>query len=82
MSLGDIHVVHYEKVLRNRVDELSKILNFFGLEIDQKRMSCVEYCENDMYKRKETFCTSMHYCKSLDMKGFHMTATANLNICN
>ena len=52
MRLGDIHVVHYEKVLRKRVAELSRILNFLGLEIDQKRMSCVEYCENDMYKRK------------------------------
>ena len=45
-------MVHYQKVLRKRVDELSIILNFLGLEIDQKRMSCVEYCENDMYKRK------------------------------
>ena len=52
VRLGDIHVVHYENVLTKRVDELSRILNFLGLEIDQKRMSCVEFCENDMYKRK------------------------------
>ena len=52
MRLGDIHVVHYEKVLRERVDVLSGIINFLGLEIDQRRMSCVEFCDNDMYKRK------------------------------
>ena len=52
MRLGNIHVVHYEKVLRKRVDVLSRILDFLGLKIDQKRMSCVEFLENDMYKRK------------------------------
>ena len=31
---------------------LSEILDFLGLEIDQKRMSCVKFLENDMYKRK------------------------------
>ena len=31
---------------------LSGILDFLGLEIDQKRMSCVKFLENDMYKRK------------------------------
>ena len=56
VRLGDIHVVHYENVLRKRADELSSILTFLGLEIDQRRMSCVEFCQNDMYKRKaETF---------------------------
>ena len=52
VRLGDIHVVHYEKVLRKRVDVLNWVLNFLGLEIDQKRMSCVEFLEDDMYKRK------------------------------
>ena len=52
VRLGDIHVVHYEKVLRKRVDVLNGVLNFLGLEIDQKRMSCVEFLEDDMYKRK------------------------------
>ena len=52
VRLGDIHVVHYEKVLRERVDVLSGILDFLDLEIDQNRMSCVEFLENDMYKRE------------------------------
>ena len=52
VRLGDIHVVHYEKVLRERVDVLSGILDFLDLKIDQNRMSCVEILENDMYKRK------------------------------
>ena len=45
-------MVHYEKVLRKRVDVLNGVLNFLGLEIDQKRMSCVVFLEDDMYKRK------------------------------
>ena len=58
VRLGDIHVVHFEKVLINRVRELSRILNFLDIKIDQRRMSCVEFCENDMFKRNANNQTS------------------------
>ena len=52
VRVGDVLVVHYENILQNRTTELRKILNFIDVEVDEKRMKCVEYCKNDMYKRK------------------------------
>ena len=51
-------MVHFEKVLQNRVRELSRILDFLDIKIDHKRMSCVEFCENDMFKRNADNQTS------------------------
>ena len=51
-------MVHFGNVLSNRVRELSRILNFLDIKIDQKRMSCVEFCENDMFKRNKENQTS------------------------
>ena len=54
MRVGDILVVHYENILQDRITELTKILSFLGVEIDETRMKCVKFCKNDMYKRKVT----------------------------
>ena len=54
VRVGDILVVHYENILQDRNTELNKILRFLGVEIDETRMKCVNYCDNDMYKRKMT----------------------------
>ena len=54
VRVGDILVVHYENILQDRNTELNKILRFLGVEIDETRMKCVNYCDNDMYKRKVT----------------------------
>ena len=61
VRLGNIHVVHFENVLSNRVKELRRILNFLNIKIDQKRMSCVEFCENDMFKRPTDNQTSLQF---------------------
>ena len=52
VRVGDILVVHYENILQNRTTEITRILNFLDVEIDETRMKCVEYCKDDMYKRK------------------------------
>ena len=48
-------MVHFENVLSHRVRELRRILD---IKIDQNRMSCVEFCENDMFKRPKDNQTS------------------------
>ncbi len=54
VRVGDILVVHYENILEDRTTELKKILNFLDVEVNETRIKCVEYCKNDMYKRKMT----------------------------
>ena len=54
VRVGDILVVHYENILEDRTTELKKILNFLDVEVNETRIKCVEYCKNDMYKRKVT----------------------------
>ena len=54
-------MVHFENVLSRRVRELSRILDFLDIKIDQKRMSCVDFCENDMFKRTADNQTSLQF---------------------
>ena len=61
VRLGNVHVVHFENVLSRRVRELSRILDFLDIKIDQKRMSCVDFCENDMFKRTADNQTSLQF---------------------
>ena len=52
ITLGEVHVVHYENVLENRMTEIEKILNFLQITIQKWRLSCVKFCNLDMYLRK------------------------------
>ena len=54
VRVGDILVVHYENIIEDKTTELKKILTFLDVEISVTRLKCVEYCKNDMYKRKVT----------------------------
>ena len=52
ISLGKVHIVHYENVLERRIVEIRKILNFLDIPIQNWRLDCVKYCNVDMYLRK------------------------------
>ena len=52
ITLGKVHIVHYENVLEKRIVELRKILNFLDIPIQNWRLNCVKYCNVDMYLRK------------------------------
>ena len=65
IRLGNIHVVHFENVLSHRVRELRRILKFLDIKIDQRRMSCVEFCENDMFKRNKDNQTSLQFTEMI-----------------
>ena len=50
--MGEVHVVHFENVLEERMVEIEKILQFLQITIQEWRLSCVKYCSMDMYLRK------------------------------
>ena len=52
ITVGEVHVVHYENVLEERMMEIEKILQFLQITIQEWRLSCVKYCSMDMYLRK------------------------------
>ena len=59
VRLGNIHVVHFENVLSNRVKELRRILDFLDIKIDQRRNlpEIVSTFGGYIFK---TPCTSVH----------------------
>ena len=52
VSVGDVHIVNFENILDNRIEEITKILQFLDIDIEPWRLSCVQYCQFDMYLRK------------------------------
>lgn len=52
-------VVHFENILSNRKEELTKILEFLEIPIEEKRLECASNLIFDKYKRK-----SLHLEKS------------------
>ena len=52
-------VVHFENLLNNREEELTKILKFLEIPIEEKRLECASNLIFDKYKRK-----SLHLEKS------------------
>ena len=50
--IGDILVVHFEDVVRHRMREIERILDFLKIEKNEDKQACLKYCNVDMYKRK------------------------------
>ena len=50
--LGDIIVVHYEDLQDDKMIEMKRILEFLGVEPDQRRLTCLKYSTVDIFKRR------------------------------
>ena len=63
ITLGTVHIVHYENVLEDRMLEIRKIMDFLSIPIQDWRLPCVKYCNFDMYLR-EAFKTRLSRVKN------------------
>lgn len=48
---GPVKIVHYENLKQNRVEEMSKVLDFLGFEVNQNKLSCL--LNNTNYVKRE-----------------------------
>ena len=66
--LGNVLVVHYEKVLEDMVGESLKMLKFLSIDPPAWRVECARFCTFDMYKRKPGITPSSTPTFTVDMK--------------
>ena len=51
--LGNILVVHYEDVVEDKMKEMKRILEFLNVEPEEKRLSCLQKSNVNIFKRKQ-----------------------------
>ena len=65
VTAGDVVVIHYEELRENKVAELEKMLNHLQIPLDRRRLSCVEYADLNVFKRKKSKLKHSPYSKGL-----------------
>ena len=66
ITLGNVHIVHYENILQNKMREIRNIMNFLHIPVQNWRQHCVKHSTFDMYQRKNgTQPVRSPYSKSL-----------------
>ena len=48
----EVMVVHYEDFLEDRVLQLRTILGYLSLDVDTRRLQCIQFAYLDFYKRR------------------------------
>ena len=61
-------VVHYEKLKINQEKEVRKIMNFFGIEQNEKRFICLENQRFEWWKRTKKVIKKNPYNKAVNSK--------------
>lgn len=54
MSEAPVHVMHYERLVQNPLEELTKVLAFLGVPRDEGRMACIASHLEGNFKRKDS----------------------------
>ena len=59
--LGYVLVVHYEDVVEDKMKEMKRILEFLDVEPEEKRLSCLQESNVNIFKRKSHKLNSNPY---------------------
>lgn len=54
MNEAPLHVVYYERLVQNPLEELTKVLAFLGVPRDEGRMACIASHLEGNFKRKDS----------------------------
>ena len=65
VKTGDVHVVHFENVLDDKIGELEKMLSFLNLKPDKDRLDCLLQADVNIFKRKSSKLVHSPYSAEL-----------------
>ena len=65
VTAGDVHVVHFENVLDDKIGEVEKMLTFLNLKLDKRRLDCLRNADVDVFKRSSSKLVHSPYSAGL-----------------